>query len=127
MRLFSPAEYSPLPGWGMPRQEGAEFPAAGHVVDYLRAYEQRYDLPALRPVRAQKVRRAGERLAVQTGAGEWLARYVISATGTWECPTCPKSRGRAEFAGRQLHTVHHTSGSRATGFTSSARVEPSPG
>ncbi|MBU8858633.1 MULTISPECIES: FAD-dependent oxidoreductase [unclassified Micromonospora] len=41
LRLFSPAEYSPLPGWGMPRQEGEEFPTAGHVVDYLEAYERR--------------------------------------------------------------------------------------
>ncbi|MBQ1022856.1 NAD(P)-binding domain-containing protein [Micromonospora sp. C95] len=93
----------------MPRQESAEFPTAGHVVDYLRAYEQRYDLPVVRPVRAQEVRRAGERLAVQTGVAERLARHVMSATGTWDCPPCPTSRGRAEFAGRQLHTVHHPS------------------
>lgn len=109
LRLFSPAEYSPLPGWGMPRQESEEFPTAGHVVDYLRAYEQRYELPVRRPVRVREVRRAGERLAVRTDAGEWLARYVISATGTWECPYMPDVPGRAEFAGRQVHTVNYTS------------------
>lgn len=97
--MFSPAEYSPLPGWGMPRQESEEFPTAGHVVDYLRAYEQRYELPVRRPVRVREVRRAGER----------LARYVISATGTWECPYMPDVPGRAEFAGRQVHTVNYTS------------------
>ncbi|MFI7068878.1 ArsO family NAD(P)H-dependent flavin-containing monooxygenase [Micromonospora sediminicola] len=109
LRLFSPAEYSPLPGWGMPRQEGEEFPTAGHVVDYLRVYERRYDLPLRRPVRVQEVRRAGEHLAVDTDAGTWSARYVISATGTWECPYVPEIPGRGEFAGRQLHTVHYTS------------------
>ncbi|WP_204342034.1 ArsO family NAD(P)H-dependent flavin-containing monooxygenase [Micromonospora terminaliae] len=109
LRLFSPAEYSPLLGWGMPRQEGEEFPTAGHVVDYLRAYEQRYDLRVRRPVRVHEVRRAGERLAVQTDDGSWLARYVISATGTWECPYVPDIPGRDEFAGRQLHTVNYTS------------------
>ncbi|MEV4274002.1 ArsO family NAD(P)H-dependent flavin-containing monooxygenase [Micromonospora chalcea] len=109
LRLFSPAEYSPLPGWGMPRQEGEDFPTAGHVVDYLRAYEQRYDLRVRRPVRAHEVRRAGERLAVETDAGRWLARYVISATGTWECPYVPDIPGREEFAGRQLHTVNYAS------------------
>ncbi|MDZ5444390.1 ArsO family NAD(P)H-dependent flavin-containing monooxygenase [Micromonospora sp. 4G57] len=109
LRLFSPAEYSPLPGWGMPRQEGEEFPTAEHVVDYLRAYEQRYDLRVRRPVRVREVRRAGERLAVQTDAGAWLARYVISATGTWERPYLPDIPGRAEFVGRQLHTVNYTS------------------
>ncbi|MEV4201353.1 ArsO family NAD(P)H-dependent flavin-containing monooxygenase [Micromonospora globbae] len=109
MRLFSPAEYSPLPGWGMPRQEGEEFPTAGHVVDYLRAYEKRYDLPVRRPVRVRVVRPAGERLAVEAEAGTWVAGYVISATGTWERPYVPDVPGREEFAGRQLHTVHYTS------------------
>ncbi|MER6591177.1 ArsO family NAD(P)H-dependent flavin-containing monooxygenase [Micromonospora purpureochromogenes] len=107
LRLFSPAEYSPLPGWGMPRQEGEEFPTAGHVVDYLRAYEQRYDLPVRRPVRVRAVRSAGDDLVVD--AGTWLARYVISATGSWECPYVPDVAGREEFAGRQLHTVNYTS------------------
>lgn len=109
LRLFSPAEYSPLPGWGMPRQEGEGFPTSDHVVDYLRAYEQRYDLPLRRPVRVRAVRPAGERLAVDTTAGSWLARYVISATGTWECPYVPDIPGRHDFAGRQLHTVDYTS------------------
>ncbi|MFU8875456.1 ArsO family NAD(P)H-dependent flavin-containing monooxygenase [Micromonospora sp. SL4-19] len=109
LRLFSPAEYSPLPGWGMPRQEGEEFPTAGHVVDYLRAYEKRYDLRVRRPVRVHEVRPAGDFLAVETNAGRWLARYVISATGTWECPYVPNIPGREEFAGRQLHTVDYTS------------------
>ncbi|MEU0077615.1 ArsO family NAD(P)H-dependent flavin-containing monooxygenase [Micromonospora tulbaghiae] len=109
LRLFSPAEYSPLPGWGMPRQEGEEFPTAAHVVDYLRAYEKRYDLPVRRPVRVNEVRPARERLAVETDAGTWSARYVISATGRWECPYVPDFPGREEFAGRQLHTAHYTS------------------
>ncbi|MEH0929775.1 ArsO family NAD(P)H-dependent flavin-containing monooxygenase [Micromonospora sp. CPCC 205558] len=109
LRLFSPAPYSPLPGWGMPGQDGEEFPSAGHVVDYLRAYEQRYDLAVRRPVRVQEVRPAGERLAVQTDAGTWSARYVISATGTWQCPYVPDVPGREEFLGRQVHTVQYAS------------------
>ncbi|MFI7491406.1 ArsO family NAD(P)H-dependent flavin-containing monooxygenase [Micromonospora echinaurantiaca] len=109
LRLFSPAEYSPLPGWGMPRQDGEDFPTAEHVVDYLRAYEQRYDLPVRRPVRVHSVRSMDERLAVDTSADPWLARYIISATGTWECPFVPDLPGRDAFAGRQLHTVDYTS------------------
>ena len=84
-------------------------PKRGHVADYLRAYEQRYALPVRRPVRVRAVRPAGERLAVEVDAGMWLARYVISATGTWECPFVPDVPGREEFAGRQLHTVDYTS------------------
>jgi cation diffusion facilitator CzcD-associated flavoprotein CzcO len=93
----------------MPRQEGEEFPTAGHVVDYLQAYEQRYELGVRRRVRVREVRRAGGRLSVETDDGSWSARYVISATGTWECPFVPDMPGREQFAGRQLHTVHYTS------------------
>ena len=109
LRLFSPAEYSPLPGWGMPRQEGEEFPTAGHVVDYLRAYEKRYDLRVRRPVHVKAVRATDDGLEVDTSVGTLRARYVISATGTWECPYVPEVPGRDEFSGRQLHTVDYYS------------------
>ncbi|WP_240033302.1 FAD-dependent oxidoreductase, partial [Micromonospora globbae] len=84
MRLFSPAEYSPLPGWGMPRQEGEEFPTAGHVVDYLRAYEKRYDLAVRRPVRVHQVRPAGERLGSVSKSGaacRWSIDGEVSGRG----------------------------------------------
>jgi putative flavoprotein involved in K+ transport len=43
----------------MPAQPGEQYPDAGHVVDYLADYEQRYSLPVHRPVRVQAVRRDG--------------------------------------------------------------------
>ncbi|MEV4483146.1 NAD(P)-binding domain-containing protein [Micromonospora coxensis] len=70
---------------------------------------RRYDLPVRRSVRVREVRRVGEHLVVQTDVGSCSARYVISATGTGECPYVPDIPGRAEFAGRQLHTMHYTS------------------
>ncbi|MFI7609577.1 ArsO family NAD(P)H-dependent flavin-containing monooxygenase [Micromonospora sp. NPDC049366] len=109
LRLFSPAEYSPLPGWGMPRQEGEAFPTAEHVVNYLRAYEHRYELRVHRPVRAHSVRAVGDELQVETSAGTWRARYVISATGTWERPYIPDLPGRDRFTGFQPHTVNYDS------------------
>ncbi|ASU84310.1 pyridine nucleotide-disulfide oxidoreductase [Nocardiopsis gilva YIM 90087] len=105
LRLFSPAEHSPLPGWWMPREEGAEFPSAAHVADYLAAYETRYELPLRRPVRVSRVRRDAGALVVESDAGTWRARHVISATGTWRAPYIPAYPGMDGFAGRQLHTV----------------------
>lgn len=49
LTLFSPAQYSSLPGWPMPNWPNG-FPPAHHVVDYLRGYEQRYEIPVRRPV-----------------------------------------------------------------------------
>ena len=39
----------------MPRQRGETFPTAGHVVEYLHDYEQRYELPVHRPVTVLEV------------------------------------------------------------------------
>uniref|UniRef100_A0AAU2VX27 ArsO family NAD(P)H-dependent flavin-containing monooxygenase n=1 Tax=Streptomyces sp. NBC_00008 TaxID=2903610 RepID=A0AAU2VX27_9ACTN len=109
LRLFSPAAYSSLPGWLMPAQNGAEYPDADHVVQYLYAYEQRYALPVQRPVQVAAVHRDGERLRVETDTGVWSARAVVSATGTWWRPFLPAVPGRETFAGRQLHTVQYRS------------------
>ncbi|MFJ9109773.1 ArsO family NAD(P)H-dependent flavin-containing monooxygenase [Streptomyces sp. NPDC102283] len=109
LHLFSPAAYSSLPGWLMPVQNGAEYPDADHVVQYLSAYEERYNLPVQRPVHVKAVHRAGEQLRVETDTGAWSARAVVSATGTWWRPFLPAVPGRETFAGRQLHTVQYRS------------------
>ncbi|GHC79006.1 monooxygenase [Nocardiopsis terrae] len=109
LRLFSPAGHSMLPGWWMPEEEGREYPSARHTAWYLSEYERRYDLPVRRPVRVEGVERAGDRLRVRTDRGNWRARYVISATGTWSAPHLPDLPGRGVFAGRQLHTVDYRS------------------
>ncbi|MGW7290292.1 ArsO family NAD(P)H-dependent flavin-containing monooxygenase [Streptomyces sp. NPDC054847] len=105
LRLFSPAAYSSLPGRIMPGRPGETYPDAGHVVDYLADYEKRYELPVQHGVRAQAVHRDGGRLRVETDAGDWSARAVVSATGTWSRPFLPAVPGRDIFTGRQLHTV----------------------
>ncbi|QES47754.1 pyridine nucleotide-disulfide oxidoreductase [Streptomyces venezuelae] len=109
LHLFSPAAYSSLPGRLMPPQPGETYPDAGHVVDYLTDYEQRYDLSVHRPVRVAGVHRDGALLRVETDSGTWLARAVISATGTWSRPFIPAVPGRTEFQGAQRHTVEYRS------------------
>jgi putative flavoprotein involved in K+ transport len=102
LRLFSIARHSSLPGWPMPSFADG-YPTAQHVVDYLAAYEKRYDVPVHRPVQVTSVNRAEDRLLVHTDSGTWSARHVISATGTWWRPFRPL----LELPGRQLHTVDY--------------------
>lgn len=83
------------------------FPPARHVIDYLQAYEQRYELSVRRPVHVQTVIRDGDHLQVSTSAGQWRARRVISATGTWHQPFWPIYPGARTFRQQQLHTVHY--------------------
>lgn len=106
LRLFSPAEHSSLPGWPMPLPPGGreDYPDRDHVVRYLTAYEQRYDLPVRRGVRATALARSVDGTwYVATDAGTVRARHVVSATGTWTAPFVPHVRGAASFPGRQLH------------------------
>lgn len=109
LHLFSPAEYSSLPGWGMPPQEDETYPTATHVSAYLAEYEQRYELPVHRPVQVTEVHREGEIFRVVTDRGAWRASHIISATGTWGSPYLPELSGSARFAGDQLHTVDYRS------------------
>lgn len=96
----------------MPPPAGEGFPPAAHVVDYLTRYEHRYQLPVHHAVRATAVRRADDdpdgRLLVETTAGAWAARAVVSATGTWGRPFVPRYPGMETFAGRQLHSSRYT-------------------
>lgn len=110
LRTFSPTQYSSLPGWMMPAWTGDDgYPPAAHVVDYLTRYERRYDLPVQRPVRVGSVSRAEDRLRVETDRGDWSARAVVSATGTWSRPFLPAYPGADVFAGRQVHAAGYRS------------------
>ncbi len=85
--------------------QGAEtVGAAVAVPKYFAAYEQRFELPVFRPVRVKVVCERAGRFRVETEGGEFSARGIINATGTWETPYIPDYPGRETFRGRQLHT-----------------------
>lgn len=108
LRLFSPARFSSLPGWMMPGGDD-EYPSRDEALDYLARYEERYELPVHRPVRVRSVERDGEMLRVDTDRGEWSARAVVSATGTWAGPYVPDVPGREAFRGMQIHSAEYRS------------------
>lgn len=54
LTLFSPAGYSSLPGWMMPKSK-EKFPSRQEVIDYLTAYEDRYKIQVQRPVKVLNV------------------------------------------------------------------------
>src|SRR4051794_6714175 len=81
-------------------------PARDAVPAYFADYERRFGLAVERPVKVQAVRRTDDdRFRVVTDAGEWVARALVNATGTWTAPFVPRYPGQELFAGRQLHTV----------------------
>ncbi|WP_452124498.1 FAD-dependent oxidoreductase [Fodinicola feengrottensis] len=105
VRLVSPPLYTRLPGlaWDLPFHHP---PSGPEVSGYFADYEKHYALPIQRPVRVRSVSGDG-RLLVRTDSGDWSARTVINATGTWDHPFVPSVPGMASFLGRQLHTASY--------------------
>jgi cation diffusion facilitator CzcD-associated flavoprotein CzcO len=91
----------------MPDQPGEPFPTAGHVRDYLAAYETRYKLPIRRNVDVDAVHARPDHLEVHPRGRIWRARAVISATGTWRRPHWPRYPGADAFRGTPIHTVSY--------------------
>ena len=131
LRLFSPAQWSSLPGYQLPRDEG-EYPTRDAVIAYLAEYERRYALPVRRPVHVRSVARSddGQALLVAASPGgaaseqgsgdgseelQWRARAVVSATGSWSNPVLPRLPGASEFRGLQLHSAHYRDAAAFTG------------
>jgi putative flavoprotein involved in K+ transport len=81
LRLFSPAQWSSLPGWLMPRDQtaGDDYPTRDRTIAYLSAYEARYALPTPGEF-------AGRRVVV-VGAGNSAAQIVAELSAhadvTW--------------------------------------------
>src|SRR5687768_15156926 len=106
LRLFSPAQWSSLPGWPMPVASDG-MPTRDDVLDYFAAYEARYTFPIQRPVRLQAVRCGDGALLVESDRGVYQARAVVSATGTWGKPYIPRYPGQELFRGIQIHSADY--------------------
>ncbi|MFE4828710.1 NAD(P)-binding domain-containing protein [Streptomyces sp. NPDC056672] len=98
-----------LPGMELitgPADDGR--PSSEVIGGYFTAYESRFGLRVHRPVDVTAVREGtGGRLLVETSEGNWSARALINATGTWDRPFWPRYPGQETFLGRQLHTANY--------------------
>lgn len=103
---------SDLPGIVQPAVDPAEA-SSSFLTRYFGGYEQELGLAIERPVRVHAVRREDDnpagRLRITTSRGEWSARALINATGTWTRPFWPIYPGQSTFRGRQLHVADYVS------------------
>ncbi len=101
-----------LPGMRQPPLDPAT-PSVDALPAYFAAFEAANGLRVRRPVRVTAVRRADERvdgrLLVESASGNYAARWVINATGTWDKPWWPDYPGAETFRGRQLHVHDYVS------------------
>ncbi|MGY5884606.1 FAD-dependent oxidoreductase [Modestobacter lacusdianchii] len=106
LRLDRAHRIAPLPGLPLPDADPSA-PASEVVAAYFAEHERRFDLPVRRPVAVRAVHRADDGFVLDTSAGEWTARGLVNATGTWTRPFWPAYPGRELFRGRQLHAADY--------------------
>lgn len=106
LRLFSPAQWSSLPGMIM--TGGSDYyPSRDVVLEYLKFYESKYELPVQRPVEVQSVFKQEDEFVLKTSAGTYYAKSVISTTGSFNNPYIPKFNGVENFEGQILHSSQY--------------------
>ncbi len=106
LTLFSPSDYSSLPGWLMPKS-GNKFPLRQEVIDYLAKYEEHYQLNVKRGVEVSHITHENSIFQVHTNQGIFESKTVISATGTWGSPFIPKLEGIENYKGIQIHSRNY--------------------
>jgi putative flavoprotein involved in K+ transport len=114
LRLFSPAQWSSLPGMIM-RGGTDSYPSLGEALEYLGLYESKYELPVKRPVTVLRVVKAGEGFRVETTDGNYQCRALVSATGSFMNPYVPKVAGWESFSGEILHSSRYDVAERFAG------------
>ncbi|WP_406481948.1 NAD(P)-binding domain-containing protein [Streptomyces platensis] len=96
-------------------------PSSEVIGGYFDSYERAFGLRVHRPVSVLSVREGGagpsstepagalggERLLVETSEGNYAARALINATGTWDRPFWPRFPGQEVFGGRELHSAQY--------------------
>ena len=104
LALFSPAEYSSLPGMPFPGDPD-HYPRRDEVIAYLRDYAAAFALPIVTGARVTAVRREKPGFRVVTEAqGSFRGLNVIAATGSFGNPYIPDLPGASEYRGRILHS-----------------------
>ncbi|MEQ9592777.1 MAG: ArsO family NAD(P)H-dependent flavin-containing monooxygenase [Cyclobacteriaceae bacterium] len=108
LRLFSPAQWSSLPGVIM-SGGGNYYPTREETILYLSEYEKKYQLPVERPVKVKSVIKAEEGFQLHTSTGLYEAKVVVSATGSFDNPFIPHVKGVETFQGKVLHSSQYLS------------------
>jgi putative flavoprotein involved in K+ transport len=107
LTLFSPSRYSGLPGMPFPGPPES-YPTRDEVTAYLRRFAEAFGLPVSTGERVLRAERAGAGFRVLTAAGgEYQARTLIAATGSFARPHRPRFPGQGAFRGRILHAAEY--------------------
>jgi putative flavoprotein involved in K+ transport len=106
LRLFTPARYDGLPGWGYPGP-GWSYPTAKELADYLEAYALRFELPVRSATAVRRLAKEGERYIVDCGERRFVADNVVVATGFYGTPSVPDFASKLDPRIVQMHSSEY--------------------
>jgi putative flavoprotein involved in K+ transport len=106
LRLYSPASYDGLPGWGVPLPRW-HYPTKDELADYLETYAERFELPVITGAPVEHLGREGEGYVVRSGPQRFTADNVVVASGTFQEPIVPGFAPELDPRILQLHSTDY--------------------
>jgi putative flavoprotein involved in K+ transport len=107
LRLFSPAEFSSMPGLPFPGDPD-RYPGRDEVAAYLQRYAATIPVEIQTSTRAISVREDDRGFIVATADGRELqAAGIVAASGSFTNPYRPVFPGQSGFTGRLLHVAEY--------------------
>jgi putative flavoprotein involved in K+ transport len=104
LKIFSPARYSSLPGMPFPG-DPERYPSRDEVIDYLRRYAQKFELPTITNASVEHIERQGTHFHIRTSQQEsFITQSIIAATGSFSRPHLLEFEGQTAYSGKILHS-----------------------
>ncbi len=106
LRLFTPAQYSGLPGKGFPARKDT-YPSKDDVASYLESYVSDFDLPVRLNANVTSLTTSEGEYVVTTPDGELRADHVVVASGPFQVPFVPPVAGSLDDTVFQIHSADY--------------------
>jgi putative flavoprotein involved in K+ transport len=106
LTLFTPAQYSALPGMAFPSPADT-YPSKDDVASYLRAYVSAFDLPVRFDARVTSLTQRDGGYVVATDDETITASHVVVATGPFQTPFVPPLAADVDEAVTQIHSSQY--------------------
>lgn len=106
LRLFTPAQYSSLPGMAFPSPKDT-YPSKEEVATYLSSYVSTFDLPVRLNSKVTSLSRRDEGYVVGTPTDEFPATQVVVATGPFQTPFIPAVAGDFDDEVFKIHSADY--------------------
>jgi len=106
LTLFTPAQYSSLPGMAFPSPKDT-YPSKDDVAAYLQAYASAFDLPVRLNARVTSLTERDGEYLVSTADSRITARHVVVATGPFQVPFVPPTAEELDETVVQIHSADY--------------------